>query len=127
MKKKLLLMFIMLTTAFPVFAEKTPHPANIKTGRIAPSSAEIAQIPTAESHGHYRFQHVRQNDHSGQRAAEGPVEVGQPRVAAAVAAHIIPQDILGNDDRSIKAAAEIGHRRQHKKTLPARPCDSIGV
>ena len=41
----------------------------------------------------HRLDHVRQNHRRSQRAAEGTVKVGQPRIAAAVIAHVIPQDI----------------------------------
>ena len=62
----------------------------------------------ASPYSHDCFEHIGQDDHKGQRPAEGAVEVGQPGIAAAMGTHIVPQDILGDDDRPVEAAAEVG-------------------
>ena len=61
---------------------------------------------------HNRLQHVAQDHHKGQRPAEGAEEIGQAGVAAAVVPHIIPQDILGDDDRPVETAAKVGEYRR---------------
>ena len=49
--------------------------------------------------------------------AKGAVKIGQAGISAAVLAHVIPQDILGDDNRSVKTATEIGdcRNRSHRK------------
>ena len=64
-----------------------------------------------EPHRQHRLEHISQDHYCGQRPAKGAVEVSQPRVAAAMIAHIVPQNILGYDDCPIEAAAEVGKRR----------------
>ena len=87
----------------PVFCEdvpirKLPHPQHPQPYR------------------HNGLEYVRQDDRQRQRSAERPVEVGKSRVAAAVVADVVPQDILRYDDRPVKAAAEIRlHRDGEQK------------
>ena len=47
--------------------------------------------------GRHGLEHVAQDHHEGQKAAEGAVEIGEARVAAAVIAHVVPQDVLGDE------------------------------
>ena len=61
-----------------------------------------------QQHRQHRFQYVAEDNHKGQPAAEGPVEVRQPRVAAAVVPYIVPEDILGHNHRAVEAAQKIG-------------------
>ena len=67
----------------------------------------------ADQQRHDRLQYVAQNHHKGQRSAEGAEEIGQAGVAAAVVPHVIPQDILGDDDRPVEAAAKVGEYRRN--------------
>ena len=60
--------------------------------------------PAPQQHGQNRLQNIAENHHEGQPAAEGPVEVRQPGVAAAVVPHVVPEDILGHDDCAVEAA-----------------------
>ena len=82
--------------------------------------------PASQQHGDDRFQHVAENDHEGQSAAEGPVKIRQSGVSAAVVPYIVPEDILGHNHRAVEAAQEIGSRRRndHRQNQPQsrRPC-----
>ena len=60
-----------------------------------------------DQNGHHCLEHIAQDHHQGQGAAEGAVKIGQSRIPAAVGTDIIPQDILGDDDRAVEAAAEV--------------------
>ena len=84
----------------------------------APQGEELPGEPHGHFNGHHRLEHIAQDDHKGERAAEGAVEVGEARVPAAVVAHIVPQDILGDDHRPVEAAAEVGDRRCHQGREP---------
>ena len=76
----------------------------------------------ANPYSHDCFEHIGQDNHKGQRPAEGAVEVGQPGIAAAMGTHIVPQDILGDDDRPVEAAAEVGdHCDQQGRKQQGRP------
>ena len=82
----------------PVLAQNRAHPA----------TCDHPDNCRSDPHSHNGLQHIGENDHQGQRAAEGSVEIGQACVAAAVLTDVVPQDILGDDDRAVEAAAEIG-------------------
>ena len=69
-----------------------------------------------DPYGQNRLDHVAQNDHQGQGSAKGTVEVGQPRVAAAVGADVVAEDILGDDHRPVEAPQEIGGSGSSGKT-----------
>ena len=104
----------------PVFGEGVPK----RSGRGRRNEDRIAaeNQPLADQQRHDRLQHVAQNHHEGQRPAEGAEKVGQPRVAAAVVAHIVAQNVLGDDDCTVEAAAEIGnHRRNRQNQRQGQP------
>ena len=106
----------------PVFAQNHPD------RRPMPHSG--AQEPGPHQHRRHGLHHVQQNDHQGQRSAEGAVEIGEACVSAAVGAHVVAQDILGDDDGPVKAAAEIGdYRRQGREPNhgPNHPAESLGL
>ena len=86
----------------PILAQDGP--VDVVAATVHPDAAEK---PGAQQHSHHCLEHVAQNDDEGQRPAEGAVKVGQPRVAAAMGAHIVPQNVFGHDDRPVEAAAEI--------------------
>ena len=94
----------------PVFGEGVP----IRNGKVCGDEDRIAaeHQPLADQQRHDRFQHVAQDHHKGQRPAEGAEEIGQAGVAAAVVPHVIPQDILGDDDRPVETAAKVGEYRR---------------
>ena len=72
----------------------------------------------AEGDSGHSFEHVAQNHHKGEGTAKCAIEVGEPRVAAAVGTHIIVENVLGDDHRSVEAAAEISHYRHKKRPAP---------
>ena len=99
-------------------AEETgPVPGQNNAGKAVAHHDHLGD-PHTKQNGHDGFEHVGEDDHQGQGTAEGAVEVGQARVAAAVIANVIPQDILGDNDRSVKAAAEIGHHGYQRGKSP---------
>ena len=69
----------------------------------------IAQQKQSDLHRRHHFQHIGEDNCQRQGAAEGAVKIGQSGVAAAVGAHIVPQDVFGDDHRPVEAAAEIGY------------------
>ena len=94
-------------------------------GCPAANGQQLAGEPHPHQHRHHRFEHVGEDHHEGEGAAEGAVKVGQPRVAAAVAPDIIPENVLGDDHRPVEAAAEVGdhcrhHGRQNGAGAPGR-------
>ena len=48
-------------------------------------------------------------------------------IAAAVLAHIVMQDVFGDDDRAVETAAKVGDHRHHKDAEGVWPCDGIGI
>ena len=94
----------------PVFGEGVPK----RSGRGRRNEDRIAaeNQPLADQQRHNCFQHVAQDHHKGQRPAEGAEEIGQAGVAAAVVPHVIPQNILGDDDRPVETAAKVGEYRR---------------
>ena len=72
------------------------------------TSAPILDSQHTHPDGHNSLKHIGQDDHKGQWAPEGAEKVGQARVAAAMSADIIPQDILGDNNRPVEAAAKVG-------------------
>ena len=85
-------------------------------GLLVPKAAvPVPRHQDTHPHGHDGLEHIGENDRKGQRAAEGAVKIGQAGIAAAVGAHVIPQDILGHDHGAVEAAAEVGcHRHDHQ-------------
>ena len=94
--------------AAPILEEHQDHGLILQGSGGQETGIEHSAQPQGDQNGDNGLQHVGEDDHKGQRPAKGAEKVGQPRVAAAVGAHVIPQDILGDDHRPVEAAAEIG-------------------
>ena len=78
--------------------------------RNAPSQKD-AQEAAAEPYRAQRLEHIEGDDHERALCAVGAVEVRQPCVAAAVAAHIVVVAEMRRGDRAVDAAEQI---RQHR-------------
>ena len=76
--------------------------------QVKASEAKAGGYPHAQQDSRDCFQHIAGDDPQGKRPAEGAVEIGQSRVAAAVAADVVVQNIFGYDDGPVEAAAEVG-------------------
>ena len=110
--------------AYPQAAQKAESSRPVLTKRHYQKLIrhQILCRQDANPYSHDCFEHIGQDNHKGQRPAEGAVEVGQPGIAAAMGTHIVPQDILGDDDRPVEAAAEVGdHCDQQGRKQQGRP------
>ena len=68
----------------------------------------------AQQQREHRLEHIRQDHQKRQSASEGPVEVRQARVAAAVMADVVPENEPGNKDGAVGASEHIGYDAQQQ-------------
>ena len=87
-----------------------------------PPAKKVSQKIAAEAHRADGLDHIERDDHGRALCTIIAVKVRQPRVAAAVAAHIVVVDEMRRGDRSVDAAEKI---RQHcNKNRQAKRHDS---
>ena len=84
---------------------------------LQPQPQIFAEDDRAELDRDERLEHVDQNDADGKLAAVHPVEVGQPRVMAAVLADIVVIKQKRGNDRAVAAASQVraGGHADHQR------------
>ena len=80
-----------------------------------PVAEQTAEQGAAQQARHHGLAHVEENDAQRVFRAVGAVEVGQPRVAAAVLPHVVVDDEVADHHRAVKTAQKI---TQEQKDQP---------
>ena len=89
--------------------------------------SEAFQQQAAKQAGRHGLAHVDENDEYGGMGAVIAGEVGQPRVAAALGAHVLMGDNAADDHRAVEVAQQVGDNggndngKYHFTVPPCRP------
>ena len=79
-----------------------------------PVTEQVVEHDAAQQTGHHGLAHVKQDHAQRVLGAVGAVEVGQSGVAAAVLAHIVPDDEVADHHGAVETAQKIAQQQQNE-------------
>ena len=77
-----------------------------------PAAVGAEHQVAADETGEDGFAHVTENHDEGVFGTIGAVKVGESGIAAAVLAHIVPNDEVGGDHRAVEAAQQVRNQQR---------------